>query len=149
MADYSLKNSGFENKALKVFLQFVWVSDTVNSRVFRHLIKYGLTMSQFGVLDALFHMGPLPQSDLGKNIFKSGGNITMVVDNLEKNALVRRVRSEKDRRVINVHLTEKGRDLFVGVLPVYIKVVEEEMNVLTESEQEELGRLCVKLGLSK
>src|SRR4030067_1537556 len=145
----ALEDSGFENKALKTFIQFIWASEMVRSRVYSQFSKYGLTGSQFGVLDAIFHMGPLPQSDLGKNIFKSGGNITMVVDNLEKNALVRRVRSEKDRRVINVHLTEKGRDLFVGVLPVYIKVVEEEMNVLTESEQEELGRLCVKLGLSK
>ncbi len=148
MAD-AIQDSSFENRALKIFIQFIWASETVKARIYSQLDKYGLTMSQFGVLDALFHMGPLPQSDLGKNIFKSGGNITMVVDNLEKNGLVRRERSEKDRRVINVYLTDKGKDLFTEVLPVYIKGVEEEMNVLTTSEQEELGRLCVKLGISR
>lgn len=145
----ALEDSGFENKALKTFIQFIWASEMVRSRVYSQLSKYGLTGSQFGVLDALFHMGHLPQSDLGKNIFKSGGNITMVVDNLEKNELVRRERSEKDRRVINVHLTDKGRKLFTEVLPVYISIVEEEMNALTKSELGELGRLCVKLGISK
>ncbi len=145
----ALEDSSFKNKALKIFIQFIWASEMVRSRVFSQLNKYGLTGSQFGVLDALFHMGPLQQSDLGKNIFKSGGNITMVVDNLEKNGLVRRERSEKDRRVINVYLTEKGGKLFSEVLPVYIKAMEEEMNGLTKLEQEELGRLCVRLGIGR
>ncbi len=53
----------------------------------------GLTESQFGVLDSLFHLGPMKQKEIGKKILKSGGNITMVINNLEK----RGIGSEKKR----------------------------------------------------
>jgi MarR family 2-MHQ and catechol resistance regulon transcriptional repressor len=97
------------------------------------------------VLDALYHLGPRSQKDLGSHILKSGGNMTMVVDNLEKNDLVRRERSQEDRRFIQVHITEKGKKLFGKILPGIVTFIEEDMSALTSPELEELGRLCVKI----
>ena len=107
----------------------------------------GLTVSQFGVLEALLHLGPLYQKDLGNKILKSGGNVTMVVGNLEKRGLVRRVRDEDDRRHYSVQLTGKGKRLINVLFPEHAKRIVKEMNVLTPGEQVELGRLCKKVGL--
>lgn len=133
-------------RGLKPFLQLMWASEAVKGRVTAFLSDYGLTLSQFGVLDAVYHLGPMPQRDLGESIFKTSGNMTKVVDNLEKNGLVKRVRNEEDRRFFLIHLTAKGRKLFETVLPEQIRTVEREMGKLSQSERETLSRLCVKLG---
>ena len=143
------KGFGLLDDALKLFLQFLWASDAVKSRVVEFLTGYGLTLSQFGVLDAVYHLGPRPQKDLGKSIFKSGGNITKVVDNLEKKALVKRVKDEEDRRFYLIHLTQKGRKLIEKVLPLLNETIKKEMSRLNRNEREDLSRLCVKLGVAE
>ncbi|MBC8412452.1 MAG: MarR family transcriptional regulator [Nitrospira sp.] len=140
------KGFEFSSKALKPFIQFMWASDLVRSRVHSHLNQFNITVSQFGVLDALFHLGPMSQKELGKKILKTSGNITMVIDNLEKNTLVQRVRNEKDRRFFTIHITAKGKTLFKKIMPDQIQAIEKQLGKLTNAEQEELGRLCVKLG---
>lgn len=105
-----------------------------------------LTVSQFGVLEALLHLGPMCQRELGQKILKSSGNITMVVDNLEKQGLVIRQRDGEDRRFVTVHLTEEGSRLIGEIFPRHVAAIVEEMSILTAVEQEELGHLCRKLG---
>ena len=136
----------FPTKNLKPFLHFMWASDVVRRRSLSVLIDEGLTISQFGVLDTIYHLGPQPQCDLGKGIFRSSGNITKVVDNLEKKELVRRVRKKEDRRYYLVNLTPKGKALFQRVLPLHIQFVDKELSKLSQREQETLSRLCIKLG---
>jgi MarR family 2-MHQ and catechol resistance regulon transcriptional repressor len=125
----------------------VRAAESVSGRVESHLSVRGLTVSQFGVLETLLHLGPLYQKDLGRKILKSGGNVTMVVDNLEKRGLVKRVRDEDDRRHYSVQLTAKGRRLIDSFFPDHVARVVREMNVLTKAELEELGRICKKVGL--
>ena len=62
-------------------------------------------MSQFAALEALYHVGPLNHNKLGKKLLKTSSNITMVVDNLEKRASIKRVRSPEDRISVSVTLT--------------------------------------------
>jgi MarR family 2-MHQ and catechol resistance regulon transcriptional repressor len=107
----------------------------------------GLTISQFETLEVLFHLGPMCQRELGEKILKSSGNMTMVIDNLEKRGLVKRQREGGDRRFVTVHLTEEGYRLINEILPRHVAAITEEMSFLTPSEQEELGRLCKLLGL--
>jgi MarR family 2-MHQ and catechol resistance regulon transcriptional repressor len=64
-----------------------------------------LTISQFGVLETLYHLGAMCQTEIGSKLLRSGGNITLVIDNLEKQGLVRRQRDTEDRRLVNIHLT--------------------------------------------
>ncbi len=73
------------------------------------------------MLESLYHRGPLRPREISARLLKSGGNITLVVDNLEKRGLVRRQRDSVDRRVVVVSLTEKGRNgsavSFLATLP--------------------------------
>ncbi|MEP6989638.1 MAG: MarR family transcriptional regulator [bacterium] len=107
---------------------------------------FGLTESQFAVLEALVHLGALSQGQLCQKILRSGSNVTTVVDNLERDGLVTRERDEADRRVQIVELTEKGRTLVGSAIPVHVQRVSRAMQVLSPEEQRELGRLCRKLG---
>lgn len=103
-------------------------------------------MGQFGVLEALLHLGPMTQCVLGEKLLRSGGNITLVIDNLEKHGLVRRERQTEDRRTIVIHLTPKGMRLIKRVFPAHAKMILKEMSQLEPKEQEDLRRLCRKLG---
>ena len=136
-------------RALDAFIKLVRAAGSVSGRVEAHLAEIGLTVSQFGVLEALLHLGPLYQKDLAKKILKSTGNITMVVDNLEERGLVERVREEKDRRHYSVQITEKGSALMRSFFPGHVDKIVKEMGVLTTAEQNELARLCKKVGLGK
>jgi MarR family 2-MHQ and catechol resistance regulon transcriptional repressor len=134
-------------QALDVYIKLVRASESVTSRVIKHLDDDGLTVSQFGVLEALFHLGPLSQRELGQKILKSGGNVTMVIDNLEKRGLVKRERDEEDRRLYRITPTPQGRKLIKNIFPRHAEKIASQMNILTKEELKELGDLCRKLGL--
>ena len=135
-----------EARALDAYIKLMRAADSVTTRIHRHLSAVNLTISQFGVLEAIFHLGSLSQRDLAEKLLKSGGNMTMVIDNLEKRQLVKRERSVEDRRFVSVCLTEEGRQLISDIFPQHVASVVEEMKILTASEQEELGHLCLRLG---
>jgi len=135
-----------EIRALDTYIKLSRAAESVSGRVHRHLEAANLTTSQFGVLEALLHLGPLSQRQLAQKLLKSGGNITMVIDNLEKRRLVRRDRQTHDRRVILVCLTEQGKQVINEVFPRHVASVVEEMGLLTDAEQEELSCLCRRLG---
>ena len=142
---YSKNNR--ERKALKTYVKLMRAAESVTARIHEHLSSNGLTLSQFAVLEALYHLGPLSQREIGRKILRSSGNITMVIDNLEKNGLARRKRDEVDRRFFIVHLTHKGDQLISNIFPPHARVIAKEFGVLTAAEQDTLGSLCKKLGL--
>jgi MarR family 2-MHQ and catechol resistance regulon transcriptional repressor len=143
------KGSQDIRQALDAYIKLVRASESVTSRVIRHLDDDGLTVSQFGVLEALFHLGPLSQRELAQKILKSGGNVTMVIDNLEKQGLVKRERNEEDRRLYRITLTPTGRKLIKNIFPRHAAKIASQMNILTKEELQELGHLCRKLGLQQ
>jgi MarR family 2-MHQ and catechol resistance regulon transcriptional repressor len=134
-------------RALRTYVKLMRAAESVTTRMHRHLTSRGLTLSQFAVLEALYHLGPLSQRKIGQKILRSSGNITMVIDNLEKRGLVRRQRKEADRRTFIVHLTDEGHDLISRIFPPHADVITKELSVLTAAEQDTLGSLCKKLGL--
>ena len=136
-------------RALNTYTKLMRAAESVTSRVNRAMAAADLTISQFGVLEALHHKGPLCQRDIAAKILKSTGNITLVIDNLEKRQLVRRERGSKDRRYLTVHLTPEGVALIAEVFGSVEAAIVAEMKVLTLEEQEQLGRLCKKLGLKE
>jgi len=136
-----------EIRALNSYIKLIRSAESLNSKINLELSEFGLTESQFGVLDALFHLGPLKQKDIGEKILKSGGNITMVIDNLEKQDLVKRKRGEKDRRHFIIHLTKKGENKITEVLPLVTKLIKKHFEILNQAEQKELERLCKITGL--
>ncbi len=140
------KGKPSEVRALDAFIKLVRATDSVQGRLARRHAELGLTETQFGVLEALHHLGPLCQTALAGKLLKSGGNVTLVVDNLEKHGLVRRERSREDRRFVTVTLTGEGKRLISRIFPAHAKAIAEELSALSAEEQEELGRLCRKLG---
>lgn len=143
------KGSKKEMLALDSYIKFMRAADTINSAVNLSISKFGLTESQFNVLDALYHLGPLSQKELGYKLLKSGGNITMVIDNLEKDAYVERRRGKEDRRIFFVHPTKAGEKKIEEILSVQVNFITNEMNRLSKTEQIELQRLCKKIGIRK
>ena len=131
---------------MSTFIKLVRASESVTVRSHRHLAHEKLSFGQFAVIEALFHLGPLCQKDIAGKILRSPRNITMIVDNLEKRKLVRRERDIGDRRFLNVHLTDKGNNLFKKIFPRHIKSLKKEMEILSETELETLGNLCRILG---
>lgn len=87
-----------ETDALDSYIKLVRSAESLNAKINLELSEFGLTESQFGVLDALLHLGSMKHKEIGKKILKSGGNITMVINNLERRELVQRKRGEKDKR---------------------------------------------------
>lgn len=135
-----------EVTALNAYIALVRSSESVTARTSGPMSDHGLTVSQFGVLEALFHLGSLCQRALGEKLLRTSGNVTMVVDNLEKRGLVERRRDGEDRRFVAVHLTDAGRTLIRKVFPEVLAAIVADLGALTAREQQELRRLCRKLG---
>ena len=133
--------------ALNTYTKLMRAAESVTNRVGRTMSAAGLTISQFGVLEALHHKGPLCQRDIAAKILKSTGNITLVIDNLEKQGLVKRERISEDRRYLTVSLTENGETLIRTAFSDVESAIVTEMASLTSEEQETLGMLSKKLGL--
>jgi len=131
---------------LKTYTQMMRAVDAVTKRMHRHLADTGLTLSQFGVLEVLYHKGPLCQRDIGQKILKTSGNMTMVIDNLEKRKLVIREKDPVDRRRMLLKLTEKGFDLIQALFPTHAAVATKTFSVLESSELVTLGKLLKKIG---
>jgi len=132
--------------ALDTYIKLMRAAESVAARLFQCGTFGDLTPSQFAVLEALYHLGPLCQSEIGSKLLKSGGNITLVVDNLEKQALVRRERTADDRRMVMVSLTPAGRERIGQLLPEHVAAIVQELSALAPDEQRALGELSRKLG---
>jgi MarR family 2-MHQ and catechol resistance regulon transcriptional repressor len=135
--------------ALNGYIKLTRAAESVSRQINAHLSDFDLTISQFGALEAIYHLGPLPSGELGDKILKSSGNMTFVIDNLVKRGLVYRQRREDDRRCVDIHLTEDGRSLIKHIWPAHVDGVVNTMNALTPAEQTQLAALCRKLGLSQ
>ncbi len=141
------KGTKKEEKTLNAFIKLMRATESMNSRLNRHLADANLTTSQFGVLEALLHLGPLNQKSLANKLLKSGGNITMVIDNLEKSGLVERQQDPNDRRAMLIHLTKKGKKYIASYFPKHLDNIMEEFSCLTNEELEQLACICKKIGL--
>ena len=127
--------------------EHVWL---VMMKAMRALTRYaaagieetGLGLSDFGVLEALLHKGPLPVNAIGPIVDLTPGSISVAVDRLHAKGLVSRVESGEDRRVRIVALTPSGNDLIV---PAFRKHSGQMRRVFSELSPEELRGFEVAL----
>lgn len=136
-----------QNMAQDTFSKLLRCTNSVSGDVHKH-IQDQLTVSQFGILESLAMLGPISQKELATRILKSPGNITTIINNLEKAGLVIRVLSSQDKRYYAIHLTDKGRRLIDRLLPVHAEILRNRLGVLTEEEQQTLGGLLEKLSMN-
>jgi MarR family 2-MHQ and catechol resistance regulon transcriptional repressor len=142
----NFKGSEKHMLALSTFIKLIRSTNSVCNDVHHHLLSE-LTVSQFGILEALYHLGPMAQKELATKILKSPGNITTIINNLEKNELVQRKVKSKDKRYYTIHLTPKGMSTIERIFPIHADIILNRISVLTVSEQQTLGKLLKKLSL--
>lgn len=138
-----------ERRVLNAYIALMRCTESLVQRLAPSLRRYSLTPTQFGVLEALYHLGSLCAGELATKTLRSSGNITLVLDQLERRRLVRRERSTEDRRKVIVHLTPQGQALVEEVLPRHVAEIVREFSVLSAQEQETLRRLCRILGTQR
>ncbi len=132
--------------AVRAYVKLMRAQRGVVARLEPALSACALTLTQLGVLEAVLHLGPLTHRELGRKLLTSPGNLTDVVDKLEKRGLVTRVRAEQDRRQVRVELTQAGRALIEDIFPRHAADIAHAMGGLSPVELETLGHLLRKLG---
>jgi len=104
--------------------------------------------SDFAVLEAVLHKGPLPVNAIGRKVLLKSGSITAAVDRLETRGLVVRRAHPTDRRARVVHLTPDGKRLITGVFAEHERDMERAASALSPAERATIIRLLKKLGLA-
>ncbi len=112
----------------------------------RSVQEIGLGLSDFGVLEALLHKGPLPVNALREKVLLSSGSMTAAVDRLEQSGLVERASTPDDRRARIVHLTEKGAKVIRKLFQQHAADMERAFSCLGKAERNTLADLLRKLG---
>jgi len=103
--------------------------------------------SDFAVLEALLHKGPLPVNEIGKKVLLTSGSITASIDRLEDKKLVERRAHGTDRRAKIVHLTKDGKKLITRVYTDHAVDMERLAAAsLSRKERDVLIQLCKKIG---
>jgi len=143
------KGTAAQKRALSAYVKLERAANAAMAYARVGLEEAGLSLGQFAVLEALYHVGPLYLGDLARRILTSSGNLTLVVDNLEKRGLVKRRQPLQDKRFILAAITPAGRKLIRRIFPGHAQRITSVMGRLTGSEQEKLGALCKKLGTGK
>jgi len=142
----SLSRHRRQRLALLTYVKLMRAANAARNYAAQSLGGTNLTLTQFAVLEALYHLGPMSLSDIAHKVLTTGGNLTMVVGNLERRGLARRQRSPEDKRVLIVVLTPKGKSLIRSIFPRHSAAIVEFLDALDSDEQAQLGDLCRKLG---
>lgn len=130
-----------QSLALKLWVVLSRAHASVQARLQAQVTEYDLTLTEFGILEVLYHKGPLLLGEVQRRILVSSGGVTYLVDRLEKKGLVERRECLEDRRARYAALTPEGEELIQRAFPAHAACIEELMSVLGEEEQ----RLAVDL----
>ena len=130
---------------LKALIALSRCTHDVHKKEYKTIKEGGLTVSQFAVLEILYHKGDLRISEIIEKILSTGGNMTVVLDNLAKVNLVKRCTDPKDRRVNLISITDEGRSLISDIFPKHIENINGIFSNLTSEEKINLISLLKKL----
>ena len=120
----------------------------VSAHLHAHVAEHDLTLTEFGILEVLYHKGPLLLGEVQKRILVSSGGVTYLVDRLEAKGLVERQACPNDRRARYAALTADGEALIARVFPQHADLIQELMGALSEEEQRQAVELLKQLGLA-
>jgi MarR family 2-MHQ and catechol resistance regulon transcriptional repressor len=130
-----------------VFLVLWKAASAIQSYAEESISELQMCGSDFAVLEALLHKGPLPINEIGKKVLLTSGSITVAVDRLETKALVERRPHGTDRRARIVHLTKEGRKLIRRLYADHAADMEQLASAsLNRKEREILIRLLKQIG---
>lgn len=130
---------------LKLVIGFSRSTLSLHRGTQRLVAEYGLTLPQFGVLEALYHLGGLRICDIIEKTLSTSGNMTVVIRNLELEGLVSRLQDPDDKRVFRIEITEKGRSIIADLFPKHLQELAKAMELLDTQEKKDLARLIRKM----
>jgi len=136
-----------EEQSLKLFIVINRALEELRKRATEDVKRHGLNLSEFAVLELLYHKGPQPIQVIGKKVLLASSSITYVIDKLEAKQLIMRQACPKDRRVIHVALTSDGESLISGIFPEHRRAIAEMFANLTLEEKETAIELIKKVGM--
>ncbi|MBX6363963.1 MAG: MarR family transcriptional regulator [Gemmatimonadetes bacterium] len=132
--------------ALKLFVVLARAEAAVERHAAADVARHGLTLSEFAVLEALFHKGPLLLGDVQRKVLVSSGGITYLVDRLEQKGLVERRPCTEDRRAVWAALTPAGDALIRRIFPEHEAALRAALGALSEDEKRTAIGLLRRLG---
>ncbi|HET8632509.1 MAG TPA: MarR family transcriptional regulator [Gemmatimonadales bacterium] len=135
-------------RALKLWVVLSRATASIERRAREDVARHDLTLAEFGVLEALYHKGPMLAGEVQRRTLVSSGGITYLVDRLTARDLVERRPCPEDRRANYVALTPKGTAFIRSIFPEHAMVIAEVMSALSPGEQETAAHLLRQLGLS-
>ena len=132
-------------RALDAYGRLQRAAGLAATRVEAAVHPFGLSASQFGVLDTIATRGPVHQQELAEALGRSKAQMTAIIDALESRTLVRRERHVTDRRFMTVHLTDAGSKVLEHATPARTAAIVDLMSELTGEQRARLARLCRRL----
>jgi MarR family transcriptional regulator, 2-MHQ and catechol-resistance regulon repressor len=134
------------SSALKLWVVLARAYRSLLERARRDIEGRGLGMSEFAVLEALYHKGAMPLGMVSELILLTSGSTTYIADKLEKRGLLTRRAGQEDRRVVYAEITDAGRALIEGIFPGHAAAMRDVMNGLDPAEMRQAVALLKRLG---
>ncbi|WP_426450924.1 MarR family winged helix-turn-helix transcriptional regulator [Paenibacillus sp. S-38] len=132
--------------SLKLLVVLSKAYKTIMDRAVKDMKQYGLSPSEFTILEVLYTKGRIPLQQIGEKILITSGTITYNIDKLEKKGLLNRVPCKEDRRVVYAEITSAGNELFDRIFPGHADTIHALMQGLAAEEKEKAVELLKKLG---
>lgn len=137
-----------QSDSLMLWIVLARSFNAVSKLLERDVAKSGLTGMEFGILEVLYHKGPLLLGEIQRKVLVTSGGITYLVDRLVEKGLVKREECENDRRARYAVLTPSGTALIKRIFPAHAKLIEQALAGLNISEQRQITPLLRQLGLA-
>nr|WP_029191172.1 MarR family transcriptional regulator [Ornithinibacillus scapharcae] len=136
-----------EQLSLKLFVVLTRAIQAIEKQVVQNIKSYGLNLTEFGVLELLYHKGDQPIQRIGQKVLLASSSITYVVDKLEKKDYLVRKACPTDRRVTHAVITEAGKELMDEIFPQHAKAISGIMGGLSTEEKKMAIDQLKRLGL--
>ena len=120
--------------------------DTLKEIIKEDVKGYGLNVTEFGTMEALYHKGPLSISQILKKVLIANSSMSYVLETLETKEYVQRKKNPKDKRSFVIELTEKGKTTFECMYDHHKKTIRARLDALSEDEEKTLQSLLKKIG---
>lgn len=146
MPDENEARAAREAQSLKLWVVLSRAFSAVQAHAQADIARHGLTIAEFGVLEALHHRGPLLLGEVQRKILVTSGGVTYLVDRLAAKGLVERRRCDKDRRAYYAALTPDGEALIQRIFPEHAAALERAVAGLDEGQKAQAIDLLRTLG---
>ncbi|MGH9713556.1 MAG: MarR family winged helix-turn-helix transcriptional regulator [Candidatus Acidiferrales bacterium] len=132
-------------RALEAYRVLAQATESADALVRHQTEFFGVSLSQFRVLEVLLRLGPTTQATICEELRASHATVSATTATLVARGLVTQRKDKKDRRKKMVRLTPQGQELIKRLFPLCAKMIRAQMSALTTHEQQTLQRLCEKL----